>query len=373
MSASRPPSPCFTSVSRPTRCRSGGCAPIPRLLAHNGGDQHHSRRIATGPRARVRCSAHLCCPDLTDILPLVPMSGSDSQTLDNMLEVLLMGGLDALHAMRLLVPPAWQTVDSIDADLRAFYEYYATHYGAVGWTGWRRADRRSLRGCALDRNGLEACRATSLRRNRSSDDRFGDSVCGTTRLKTWSAKDSSGPGEMLAFDPCRPASCSTAGRIDDTPEEPPSLQDLAQEGRALSRVGPDRPRDSRPNPWIATRWPSIRRCSTSPPKSAMRSSAYWLRMRAKRSAPWETHTPMPVLSYQVRSLYDYFRQQFAQVTNPPIDPLRESIVMSLQTQIGPECNIFVPAPEHAEQIVMNSPILSQRKLRQITGADRISA
>jgi glutamate synthase (NADPH/NADH) large chain len=76
-------------------------------------------------------------------------------------------------------------------------------------------------------------------------------------------------------------------------------------------------------------------------------------------------TPMPVLSSKVRSLYDYFRQQFAQVTNPPIDPLRESIVMSLQTQIGPECNIFVPAPEHARQIVMNSPVLSQRKLREI--------
>ena len=67
----------------------------------------------------------------------------------------------------------------------------------------------------------------------------------------------------------------------------------------------------------------------------------------------------------MRSLYDYFRQQFAQVTNPPIDSLRESIVMSLQTQIGPECNIFVPAQQHAEQIVLSSPVLSQRKLRQI--------
>jgi glutamate synthase (NADPH/NADH) large chain len=76
-------------------------------------------------------------------------------------------------------------------------------------------------------------------------------------------------------------------------------------------------------------------------------------------------TPMPVLSKKVRSLYDYFRQQFAQVTNPPIDSLRESIVMSLQTQIGPEANIFVPAQQHAEQIVLSSPVLSQRKLRQI--------
>jgi glutamate synthase (NADPH/NADH) large chain len=76
-------------------------------------------------------------------------------------------------------------------------------------------------------------------------------------------------------------------------------------------------------------------------------------------------TPMPVLSKKVRSLYDYFRQQFAQVTNPPIDSLRESIVMSLQTQIGAEANIFVPSAQHAEQIVLSSPILSQRKLRQI--------
>ncbi len=76
-------------------------------------------------------------------------------------------------------------------------------------------------------------------------------------------------------------------------------------------------------------------------------------------------TPAAVLSHKTRSLYDYFRQQFAQVTNPPIDPLRESIVMSLQTEIGPENNVFVPTPEHAKQIVMNSPVLSQRKLRQI--------
>jgi glutamate synthase (NADPH/NADH) large chain len=80
-------------------------------------------------------------------------------------------------------------------------------------------------------------------------------------------------------------------------------------------------------------------------------------------------TPMPVLSKKVRSLYDYFRQQFAQVTNPPIDSLRESIVMSLQTQIGQEANIFVPAQAHAEQIVLSSPILSQRKLRQIMGLE----
>jgi glutamate synthase (NADPH/NADH) large chain len=80
---------------------------------------------------------------------------------------------------------------------------------------------------------------------------------------------------------------------------------------------------------------------------------------------------MPVMSHKIRSLYDYFRQQFAQVTNPPIDPLRESIVMSLSTQIGPECNVFVPMAEHARQIVLNSPVLSQRKLRQILASEDV--
>jgi glutamate synthase (NADPH) large chain len=76
-------------------------------------------------------------------------------------------------------------------------------------------------------------------------------------------------------------------------------------------------------------------------------------------------TPMPVLSLRVRPLFDFFRQQFAQVTNPPIDSLRERIVMSLQTEIGREWNIFEGKPEHARRVVMNSPVLSQRKLRQL--------
>ncbi len=76
-------------------------------------------------------------------------------------------------------------------------------------------------------------------------------------------------------------------------------------------------------------------------------------------------TPMAVLSQKIRSPFDYFRQQFAQVTNPPIDSLRERIVMSLQTNIGRESSLFDIGPEHAEQVIMNSPVLSQRKLRQL--------
>ncbi|MGH8122099.1 MAG: glutamate synthase large subunit, partial [Rudaea sp.] len=83
-------------------------------------------------------------------------------------------------------------------------------------------------------------------------------------------------------------------------------------------------------------------------------------------------TPIAVLSQRSRPLYEYFRQGFAQVTNPPIDPLRERLVMSLTTQIGLERNIFDPSPENAKQVLLNSPILSQRKLRQILALPHIA-
>ena len=81
-------------------------------------------------------------------------------------------------------------------------------------------------------------------------------------------------------------------------------------------------------------------------------------------------TPMAVLSRQVRHVTDYFRQQFAQVTNPPIDPLRESIVMSLETCLGREQNVFEQGPEHADRIIISSPVLSNSKMQQIRTIER---
>jgi glutamate synthase (NADPH/NADH) large chain len=81
-------------------------------------------------------------------------------------------------------------------------------------------------------------------------------------------------------------------------------------------------------------------------------------------------TPMAVLSAKQRPLYDYFRQKFAQVTNPPIDPLRESIVMSLETCLGAEKNIFEETHRHADRIILTSPILSAAKFRQLMSVEK---
>jgi glutamate synthase (NADPH/NADH) large chain len=94
-----------------------------RYIAHNGEiNTIEGNRQWALARSSVLRSPVL--PDLTDITPLVSLTGSDSQSLDNMIELLLMGGLDMLHALRLLIPPAWQSVDTLDSDLRAFYEFY---------------------------------------------------------------------------------------------------------------------------------------------------------------------------------------------------------------------------------------------------------
>ncbi len=331
-----------------------------RLLAHNGeintiqGNRHWA--VARGPLFRSPV-----LPDLSDVLPLVSMTGSDSQTLDNMLEVLLMGGLDVLHALRLLIPPAWQTVDSIDPDLRAFYEYYATHMEPWdGPAGIVLTDGRYA-ACTLDRNGLRPARYV-ITKNRHL------TIASETGVWNYAPEDvvrkgRLGPGEMLALD-LQTGELLENRRIDEILKGRHPYKTWLKKGvRYLESdlIDPRLAAEPMDRETLA-RYQKMFNVTSEERDEIIRVLA---EDESEAVGSMGDDTPMPVLSTKVRSLYDYFRQQFAQVTNPPIDPLRESIVMSLQTQIGPECNIFVPAPEHARQIVMNSPVLSQRKLREI--------
>ncbi len=333
-----------------------------RYLAHNGEintvSGNRSWAVARGPLFRSPL-----LPDLSDIQPLVSMTGSDSQTLDNMLEVLLAGGLDVLHAMRMLIPPAWQTVDSIDPDLRAFYEYYATHMEPWdGPAGIVLTDGRYA-ACTLDRNGLRPARYV-ITKNRHL------TIASETGVWDYAPEDvvrkgRLGPGEMLALD-LSTGELLESRQIDDFLRSRHPYKTWLKKGvRYLESdlIDPRLAAEPMDRDTLAL-YQKMFNITAEERDDIIRVLA---EDESEAVGSMGDDTPMPVLSSKARSLYDYFRQQFAQVTNPPIDPLRESIVMSLQTQIGPECNIFVPAPEHARQIVMNSPILSQRKLRQILG------
>ncbi|MEJ1963002.1 MAG: glutamate synthase large subunit [Gammaproteobacteria bacterium] len=333
-----------------------------RYLAHNGEintiQGNRNWALARGPVFRSPV-----LPDLSDIQPLVSLTGSDSQSLDNMLEVLLMGGLDPLHAMRLLVPPAWHGIDSIDPDLRSFYEYYTTHMEPWdGPAGIVLTDGRYA-ACTLDRNGLRPARFV-ITKNRV--------FTVASEVGVWDYKPEDvvrkgklGPGDMIALD-LQTGTLLESKDIDNILKSRYPYKAWLKKGvRYLETDLVDPRLAAEPmDRETLTLYQKMFNVTAEERDEIIRVLA---EDESEAVGSMGDDTPMPVLSNKIRPLYDFFRQQFAQVTNPPIDPLRESIVMSLQTQIGAEANIFVPAPEHGRHVALGSPILSQRKLRQILG------
>jgi glutamate synthase (NADPH/NADH) large chain len=331
-----------------------------RFLAHNGEintiQGNRSWAVARGPLFRSPL-----LPDLSDIQPLVSLTGSDSQSLDNMLELLLMGGLDVMHALRLLIPPAWQNVDNIEPDLRAFYEFYGAHFEPWdGPAGIVATDGRYA-ACTLDRNGLRPARWVITR------DRH---LTIASEIGVWDyapedvvRKGRMGPGEMMALD-LHTGELLDSKRIDDLlKSRHPYKHWLKQEVRYLETdlIDPRLAAEPMDRDTLAL-YQKMYNITAEERDEIIRVLA---EDESEAVGSMGDDAPVAVLSRRVRSLYDYFRQQFAQVTNPPIDPLRESIVMSLQTMIAPESNVFTPTREHARHVALSSPVLSQRKLRQI--------
>ncbi len=303
---------------------------------------------------------------MDDIRPLVSMSGSDSNSMDNMLEALLAGGMDIFRAMRLLVPPAWQNIDNMDPDLRAFYEYSSMHMEPWdGPAGIVLTDGRYA-GCSLDRNGLRPARYVITKdRHITLASEIGvygykpEDVVAKGRLK---------PGQMMAVD-------TDTGKL-LLPED----VDNMLKGRQPYKE------------WMSTNCKRLEAklegeqsdCNENFDTDELKvyekqfQASFEERdqvLRALAEAGQEAvgsmgdDTPLAVLSKQVRSPYDYFRQQFAQVTNPPIDPIREAIVMSLETCFGRERNMFEETADHASRLLVSSPVLSHSKYTQLLAMD----
>ncbi|MEM7610942.1 MAG: glutamate synthase large subunit [Pseudomonadota bacterium] len=335
-----------------------------RLLAHNG-----EINTISGNRnwalARARNFQSDKLPDVSSLEPLVSMDGSDSSSLDNMLEVMLAGGMDVLQAMRLLVPPAWQADERLDADVRAFYEFFGCHIEPWdGPAGVVMTDGRYA-ACTLDRNGLRPARYVITKdRHLTIASEIGvydypaESVIEKGRL---------GPGQMLAVDLENGEVLNTDRIHDQIKARAPYRKWLKKGIRYLESELIDARMAAEPmNRETLAQYQKMFNLSAEERNEVIRVLA-----QASQEAVGSMgdDTPMSVLSKQVRPLFDYFRQQFAQVTNPPIDSLRERIVMSLQTNIGREANLFELSASDAEHIIINSPVLSQRKWRQLVGKD----
>ena len=330
-----------------------------RLLAHNG-EINSIRGNRSWAQAR---GSTLRSPlvDFRELQPLVSLSGSDSQSLDNMLEVLLVGGMDLLQALRVLIPPAWQAVDTMDPDLRAFYEYFALHMEPWdGPAGLVMHDGRYA-ACALDRNGLRPSRWL-LTRDRHL---VIGSETGIYAVESGDvvAKGRLGPGQMLAVDFERGELLDNSAIDAINKARAPFKRWLKQGAELLESDLIDPQLAAEPMPLDELyRFEKLFGVTREEREQVLRVLA---ETQEEATGSMGDDTPLPALSDRVRSLYDSFRQAFAQVTNPPIDPIRERLVMSLHTQIARESNIFELRPEYARQIELNSPILSQRKFLKL--------
>ncbi|MCG8371701.1 MAG: glutamate synthase large subunit [Proteobacteria bacterium] len=335
-----------------------------RFLAHNGEiNTIQGNRNWAMARAKNFISDNL--EDISDLDPVISLTGSDSSSLDNMLEVLRAGGMDVIQAMRILIPPAWQTVDSIDPDVRAFYEFWDGHQEPWdGPAGIVLTDGRYA-ACLLDRNGLRPARYVITRDRHLT-------VASEVGVYDYDEKDvvekgRLGPGQMLAVDLVNGTLLDNDEIHDILKTRAPYKKWLKKGVRYLDSMLVDTRMAA--EPFDEETLAIYQKMFNLSREELNEVVAVLAKAEMEAVGSMGDDTPMAVLSRKIRSPFDYFRQQFAQVTNPPIDPLRERIVMSLQTNVGGEANLFDIGPKHGEQVIINSPVLSQAKLRQLLGPD----
>ena len=330
-----------------------------RLMAHNGEiNTIEGNRNWADARASNFETEKL--PDIAAISPLVNRSGSDSSSMDNMLDVLLAGGMDLFRAVRMLVPPAWQNMEHMDADLKAFYEYNSMHMEPWdGPAGIVLTDGRYAV-CILDRNGLRPARWVITNNGFITL----ASEIGTYSYKPEDvvAKGRVGPGQILAVDTETGQVLHTQAIDNQLKMRQPYKQWLKEYATRIEST------------FEPAGEPDLIKANALPVYQKMFQVSFEEREQVLRPlaeagneavGSMGDDTPMAVLSRQQRSLYDYFRQKFAQVTNPPIDPLRESIVMSLETCLGVEKNVFEEKADHADRIILTTPVLSPDKFQRL--------
>ncbi|WP_425316539.1 glutamate synthase large subunit [Stutzerimonas chloritidismutans] len=336
-----------------------------RFLAHNG-----EINTITGNRnwaqARRLKFANELLPDLESLSPLINRTGSDSSSMDNMLELLVTGGMDLFRGLRMIIPPAWQNVETMDPDLRAFYEFNSMHMEPWdGPAGVVLTDGRHAV-CLLDRNGLRPARWVTTKNGY---------ITLASEVGVWDykpedvlAKGRVGPGQILAVDTHTGKVLHTDDIDNRLKAQQPYKKWLRQNALRIQSTLDDNDHGSAfYDADQLKQYMKMYQVTFEERDQVLRPLA---EQGQEAVGSMGDDTPMAVLSRRVRSPYDYFRQQFAQVTNPPIDPLREAIVMSLETCLGAERNVFEETADHANRAILTTPVISPAKWRTIMNLER---
>ncbi|MGB7654053.1 MAG: glutamate synthase large subunit [Novosphingobium sp.] len=337
-----------------------------RLIAHNG-EINTVRGNVNWMNARRRTmESELLGPDLDKMWPIIPHGQSDTACLDNALELLMAGGYSLAHAVMMLIPEAWAGNPLMDAKRRAFYEYHAALMepwdgpAAVAFT-----DGRQI-GATLDRNGLRPARFCVT----DDDLVIMASESGVLPIKEdnivrkWRLQ----PGRMLLIDFAQgriiedeelKAQLSAAEPYEDWLEQAQyKLKDLDLIEPELAALPVD-------ETTLLDRQQAFGYTQED-------LSRFLEPMAVNADDPlgsMGTDTPIAVLSSRSRLLYDYFKQNFAQVTNPPIDPIREELVMSLVSMIGPRPNLLGMEAGTHKRLEVDQPILTNEDVAKIRSVE----
>ena len=333
-----------------------------RFIAHNGEINTVRGNVNWFNARRRSMESDLLGPDLHKMWPLIPHGQSDTACLDNALEVLIAGGYPLAHAVMMLIPEAWAGNPLMDAKRKAFYEYHAALMepwdgpAAVAFT-----DGRQI-GATLDRNGLRPARFIVT----DQDHVIMASEVGVLDIpeerivRKWRLQ----PGKMLLID-------TEEGRIIEDEEIKRTLAEaapyeewLAESQFKLEDLSLDAPVEA-----IASNDPDALLDRQQAFGYTQEDLSFFLEPMARDGddplGSMGHDTPIAVLSRRPKLLYEYFKQNFAQVTNPPIDPIREELVMSLVSMIGPRPNLLGRNAGAHKRLEVAQPILTDEDLAKI--------
>ena len=326
-----------------------------RLLAHNG-EINTIRGNRGWMEARESVLSSPALGDIREIRPIVQPGMSDSASLDNVLEFLLMSGLSLPHAMAMLVPESFNEKNPISEDLKAFYEYHSILMEP--WDGPAAllfSDGRYAGGM-LDRNGLRPARYLITQGGMM----VVASEVGVMDFEPGDIKEKGRlqPGKILLID-------TEKGEIYYDGELKKQLAEAKpyRTWLAGNRIELDELKSGRKVSHSVENYDSMLRIFGYSKEDMERLIVPMCTTGAEPINSMGNDTPLAVLSDKAQLLYNYFRQQFAQVTNPPIDPIREELVMSLTEYIGAVgMNILTPSENHCKMVRLNHPILNNAQL-----------
>ncbi|MBU3758479.1 MAG: glutamate synthase large subunit [Candidatus Omnitrophica bacterium] len=337
-----------------------------RFIAHNGEINTLRGNVNWMHARQAMCASELFGPDMKKLLPVIAPDGSDSAMFDNCLEFLVLGGRSLPHAVMMMIPEPWSNHEGMSDEKKAFYEYHASLMEP--WDGPASivfTDGIQI-GAILDRNGLRPSRYYVTK----DDLVVMASEVGVLEIAPERVleKGRLQPGRMFLID-------TREGRI-------VADEEIKQK---IVREHPYRE-------WLKDNLVHLESLPEAPHVHEPEHKTILLRQQAfgytfedlrvimapmgrdgvEPVGSMGTDTPLAVLSNKPHLLYNYFKQLFAQVTNPPIDCIREEIVTSSETNIGPERNLLKPEPKSCRQIRLKSPILSNEdfeRLRHINHRD----